>query len=152
MYHYTESGMDNVWLENGYTSKKTAYGNAVSVVDADGLHKLLAIRLTEKKGRITGKEFRFLRTMACLSQKSLAQKVGVSEQALSLWERTGKVPVSGDAVIRMLTIESLAGDGKMSKVIERINTVDRLVNQKIVVHARQHKWTEKKQVNAAVLA
>jgi DNA-binding transcriptional regulator YiaG len=95
MYHYTESGLDNVWLENGYTVMKTPYGKATSVVDADALHELLAIGLTDKKGRITGKEFRFLRTMACLSQKSLAHMVGVSEQALSLWERTGKVPVSG---------------------------------------------------------
>ena len=143
MYHYTESGLDNVWLENGYTVMKTPYGKATSVVDADALHELLAISLTDKKGRITGKEFRFLRTMACLSQKSLAHMVGVSEQALSLWERTGKVPVSGDAVIRMLTLERLEGDGKMSQVIERISTVDRLVNQKIVAHAARHKWTAK---------
>ena len=66
-------------------------------------------------------------------------------QALSLWERTGKVPVSGDAVIRMLTLERLEGDGKMSHVIERINTVDRLVNQKIVAHAARHTWTAKPQ-------
>ncbi len=152
MYHYTESGLENVWLENGYKVKKTAYGNAVSVMDADGLHAMLAIGLTNKKGRITGKEFRFLRTMACLSQKSLAHMVGVSEQSLSLWERTGKVPVSGDALIRMLTIERLAGDGKISDVIHRINTVDRLVNQKIVAHATQRKWTAKTQKGKPELA
>jgi hypothetical protein len=36
MYHYTESGLDNVWLANGYTVIETPYGKGVSVRDADG--------------------------------------------------------------------------------------------------------------------
>lgn len=145
MYHYTESGLDNVWLANGYAFKDTSYGKGVAVADADGLLKALATWLTKKPGRLTGKELRFLRTTLCLSQQSLANMVGVTEQALSLWERTGKVPKGGDAVVRMLVLEKLEGDGKMSEVIERINTVDRLVNQQIVAKARQHKWTAKGQ-------
>ena len=145
MYHYTICGLDNVWLSNGYTVKSTAYGKAVSVNDADSLHEMIAIRLTNKPGHLTGKEFRFLRTMMCLSQNSLADMVGVTDQALSLWERTGKVPKSGDALVRMLTIEKLKGDRKISEVIDRINTVERLVNQQIVARAYQHKWTTKTQ-------
>jgi hypothetical protein len=40
MYHYTESGLRNVWLENGVTRRKTAYGVATSIQDVDGLHKV----------------------------------------------------------------------------------------------------------------
>lgn len=145
MYHYTESGLDNVWLENGYTVKQTSYGKGVAITDADQLHEMLALQLTEKAGRLTGKEFRFLRTMMCLSQESLAKMVGVTDQALSLWERHGKVPKTGDAVVRMLICEKLKGDGKMSQMLDRINTVDRLMNQQIVAKARQHKWTTKRQ-------
>lgn len=145
MYHYTTSGLDNVWLQNGYTVKQTPYGEAVSVVDADALHGMLAICLTKKAGRLTGKEFRFLRTMMCLSQQALASMMGVSEQALSLWERNNRVTQSGDAVVRMLILEKLEGDGKMSKVIERVNTVERLCNQQIVARARSHKWTARAQ-------
>lgn len=145
MYHYTESGLENVWLENGYTVKQTPYGKGVAVIDADQLHEMLAIWLTKKPGRLTGKEFRFLRTMMCLSQESLAKMIGVTDQALSLWERHGKVPKTGDAVVRMLITEKLQGDGKMSEMLERINTVDRLVNQQIVAKARQHRWTAKNQ-------
>lgn len=29
MHHYTESGLQNVWLENGYHVRKTPYGDAV---------------------------------------------------------------------------------------------------------------------------
>lgn len=70
---------------------------------------------------------------------------GVTEGAVSLWERTGKVPKSGDALARLLVLEKLAGDGKVSEIIDRINTVDRLVNQQVVARARQHKWTAKAQ-------
>lgn len=145
MYHYTESGLTNVWLANGYKSVETPYGKGVSIEDADGLHHMLAIALTKKAGRLTGKEFRFLRTLLCLSQKSFADMVGVTEQSASLWERTGKVPKGSDATMRMLALEKLMGDGKMSEVIDRINTVDRLVNQQIVATERNHKWKTKAQ-------
>jgi DNA-binding transcriptional regulator YiaG len=145
MYHYTESGLDNVWLANGYTVHETPYGRGVSVTGAEDLLEALAICLTNKPGRLTGKEFRFLRTLLRLSQHNIAPMVGVTEQAISLWERTGKVPISGDAMVRLLVLEKLTGDGKRSEVIDRINTVDRLMNQQIVARARQHKWTAKGQ-------
>lgn len=143
MYHYTDSGLNNVWLENGYNVKITPYGKGVSIDDADGLHALIACDLTNKEGRLTGKEFRFLRTILCLSQKSFADMQGLTEQAVSLWERTGKVPKSADATMRMLALETLEGDGKMSEVIKRINTVERLVNQKIIATEYRHKWRTK---------
>ena len=152
MHHYMACGLDNVWLENGYRVKKTPYGKAVSVVDADELHNILALRLAKKEGRLTGKELRFLRTLMCLSQANLAKMVGVGEQAVSLWERTGKVPKSGDALARLLVLEKLAGDGKMTEVIDRINTVDRLVNQQIVARAARHKWTAKTQAEKPEMA
>lgn len=145
MHHYTTCGLENVWLQNGYVEKVTAYGKAVAVVDADELHNTLALWLTNKPGRLTGKELRFLRTQLCLSQSSLATMMGATEQSVSLWERTGKVPKSNDALVRMIVLEKLEGDGKVSEVIDRINTVDRLVNQQIVARARLHKWTAKAQ-------
>jgi len=143
MYHYTDSGLNNVWLQNGYNVMDTPYGKAVSIDDADGLHQLLAIQLTRKKGRLTGKEFRFLRVLLGLSQQSTGQMQGLTEQAVSLWERTGKVPVAADAILRMLVLEKLIGDGKMGDIINRINTVERLVNQKIVATEHKKKWTSK---------
>ena len=59
-YHYTESGLTNVWLANGYTVRKTKYGEGVSIQDADGLHRALA-RVLSNKARLTGTEVRFLR-------------------------------------------------------------------------------------------
>lgn len=145
MYHYTECGLDNVWLSNGYKAKTTSYGQAVAIEDADGLHVVLAANLIEKKGRLTGKEFRFLRLLMCLSQEGLAQMLGVQEQSISLWERTGKVPKAQDTLLRMITQEKVDGNCSVTDVIERINTVERLINQQIVARERGHKWTAKAQ-------
>lgn len=139
MYHYTECGLDNVWLENGYTTRKTAYGDGTAVVDVDGLLKALALSLTKKKGRLTGKEFRFLRTCMCLSQERLGKIVGATEGAVSLWERHGKVPKTEDAVMRMLVLDKYAEDGNMEKALLLANDVDRMLS-KLVAKARDHTW------------
>lgn len=141
MYHYTECGLDNVWLENGYVTKMTAYGKATSVDDAIGLHKVLAMELTQKKGRVTGKELRFMRTVLSMSQEGLSKCVGATEQSVSLWERTGKVPQYADSILRLLVSEQLNGNSKVSDIIERINTAERICNQQIVAREKKHKWT-----------
>jgi DNA-binding transcriptional regulator YiaG len=151
MYHYTESGLDNVWLDNGYTKYDTPYGKGVAVNDADELLAAIALSLTAKEGSLTGKEFRFLRLSLGLSQPNAAKMLGVTEQAVSLWERTGKVPKQGDALLRLLVLEKQNGGGKASEMIERINTVDRLMNQQIIAKARSHKWTTKRQAEAPEL-
>ena len=140
MYHYTECGLDNVWLENGYNVRNTPYGKAVSIDDADGLHVVLANAVVNKPGRITGKELRFLRVHLALSQSSLGKCLGATEQSVSLWERTGKVPASTDALVRLLVIESNKGNATVTAILQRINDVDRLVNQKIVAKETRKKW------------
>ncbi|GAB3487635.1 hypothetical protein GCM10027399_01620 [Curvibacter fontanus] len=94
MYHYTQCGLDNVWLENGYKGKKTAYGQAVAVEDADGLHQ--ALELVAKQGRLNGKELKFLHVAMGLSQGRLGKLLGATEQSVSLCERTGKVPQAAE--------------------------------------------------------
>ena len=37
MYHYTDGGLRNVWLVNGYEVRKTPFGEAVAFHDGDGL-------------------------------------------------------------------------------------------------------------------
>jgi len=61
-FQYTACGLDKFWLPNGYEVKATRHGEAVAVNDVDGLHQLIANTLIDKPGRLTGKEFRFLRT------------------------------------------------------------------------------------------
>lgn len=145
MYHYTQCGLDNVWLENGYTVKKTAYGQAIAIEDADSLHQTLALELIAKQGRLSGKELKFLRVAMGLSQGGLGKLLGATEQSVSLWERTGKVPQAADGLTRLLAAEKLNGHYKVSEVVERICTVERLLNQRIVARESRRKWISKRQ-------
>jgi DNA-binding XRE family transcriptional regulator len=76
-----------------------------------------------------------------MSQEGLGKCVGATEQSVSLWERTGKVPQYADSILRLLVSEKLNGNSKVSDVIERINTVERICNQRIVAREKKHRWT-----------
>lgn len=129
MYHFTESGLDNVWLENGYTEHETAYGPGVSFKDIDGLHKAIARTLIDKPGRLTGKEFRYLRGYLEMSQTIMGKALGVTEQSVSLWERTGKVPQASDALLRFLVAGKLDPNTPVGSIIERVNAQERQSRQ-----------------------
>ena len=140
LYHFTESGLDNVWLKNGFTIKDTPFGPAVSFTALDQLLDEIAAHLVRKPGRLSGKEFRYLRSKMHLSQAAMAQLQGVSEQNVSLWERRGRVPKSNDTLQRLLYLKHAAGDETLASAFDRIMTVERLVHQRIVATAGRKGW------------
>ena|SRR5882672_3547102 len=126
MYRYTESGLKNVRLMNGYAIKKTPYGKAVSIQDVEGLHRAIG-SIIARRPKLTGPELRFLRKEMGLSQKGLADFVGTSEQTVSLWERRGAVPKAADRLIKLAYLETVASRGgnvKIREMIERLNAMD----------------------------
>jgi len=108
MYHYTECGLSNVWLQNGYSVKEIDGHKAVSISDADQLHEVIG-RTLANKPYLKATELRFLRKELGLSQSRLAALLGTSEQTVSLWERKGRIPKGHDRLIRLLYIEKLMG-------------------------------------------
>ena len=132
-FHYTACGLDNVWLGNGYKLKTTRHGTAAAVSDVDGLHKLIANTLIDKPGRLTGKEFRFLRTQLGLSQEALGVMLDFSENAVSLWERKDTVPAACDQWLRMSVLAKLEGNTKLVDAIARTQAVHKLIYSKYVV-------------------
>ncbi|MDB5816550.1 MAG: hypothetical protein JWQ11_190 [Rhizobacter sp.] len=143
MHHFTIVGLPNVWLVNGYTLHKTAYGPGISYSELDQLWHLLCMQLVRKPGRLTGKEFRYLRSNLELSQAIIAKRQGVSEQAVSLWERHGKVPKANDALIRLYYLAERGGDITLKEAVGRLNAVERTVHQEFVARLTRSKWTLK---------
>lgn len=140
-FHYTACGLDNVWLANGFKVKTTHHGNAVAVNDVDGLHQLIAQTLIDKPGRLTGNEFRFLRTQIGLSQEALGELLDFSENAVSLWERKDMVPAACDQWLRMSMLAKLEGNAKLADAIARTQSVHKLIYQKYVVREVNGKRT-----------
>jgi len=119
MYHYTELGLPNVWLVNGYTVHDTPYGKGVSITDLEGLHRVIG-QLLLSKPRLTGAEIRFLRKELGCSQRGLAEIIGTSEQTVSLWERDrGQMPPASDRILRLFYAEHVSGNVQVRKFMEQ---------------------------------
>ena len=141
MYHYTDGGLRNVWLANGYEIKKTPYGEGVTFHNLDGLTESICIALTKKAGLLTGAEFRYIRSAGMLlSQPSLGKLMGIDGQSVARWEKTSKVPRWADKLVRLLYTAQAEGNEPIAKAVERIKTVERLVKQRIVVKESRGRW------------
>jgi DNA-binding transcriptional regulator YiaG len=141
MYHYTESGLQNIWLENGYIVRKTPYGKGVSIDDVEGLHREIG-RAIARKPHLTGAELRFLRKELGMSQSALGSMVGTSEQNVSLWERRGRMPRAADRLVRLLYLEHISDNPKICELISRLNELDQQKIEKLHFSAEHGSWKE----------
>ena len=121
-YHYTECGLDNIYLSNGFKFHDTARAKAVSIHDIDGLHKAIGLYLVTSQKDLSKKEVRFLRDEMLMSQSTLGQLLGVSEQAIRRWE-SGKtaIPKPSESLLRLLYREHVNNqNGKIASLLKGI--------------------------------
>lgn len=137
MYHYKDCGLDNVWLKNGYAVHQTPYGGGIAIEDIKGLHTAIAQQLISCRRKLSGKEFRFLRQYLEMTQKSLGDIWGKTEQAIALWEKNDKVPPWADGYLRFLVTGSLDGNKQVKELIDFLNqlSISNLSND------RDTRWT-----------
>lgn len=149
MFHYTDGGLKNVWLQNGFEIRKTPYGKGVAIHDIDGLTKAICLALTNKSSPLSGVEFHYVRSGGMLlSQAGLASMMGVDAQTITRWEKNGRLPKWTDKLIRVLFIAHVDGDQAISSVIARISKVERLIHQNIIVSEVRNKGWRSDLVNA----
>jgi putative transcriptional regulator len=142
-YHDTESGLDDIYLENGFENVPTERGQRVRFHDLEGLHAAIGRTLIEESRRLTGKELRFRRVELLLSQAALARLLGVKELTVARWEagRT-RIPAAVDAAVRALYLEKLDEKAKFSELLRGLGAVDAKVNRVRERLLREHagKW------------
>ena len=144
MLKFDDGGLRNVWLANGYETRKTAYGEATAIHDVDGLVHSVSAALVRKPGHLTGVEFRYLRQHLRLSQASLGKLLGVSSQAVALWEKRSRIPLMADKHLRLLWAERHDGNEPIARAMERLNEVERLINQRLIMRTTPKKgWMAK---------
>ena len=85
-YHYIESGLNNVYVDN-ITIYKCPCGESVaSLFQVGNLNDLIAKTVLRKPSLLNGNEIKFLRKNLHMPAKSLAQKLGVAITTYSKWE------------------------------------------------------------------
>ena len=146
-YHYTECGLNNIYLQNGYKFIQTPRGKSISIHDLDGLHRAIGLFLATSKKDLSGDDVRYLRHEMLMSQNTLARLLGMSEQAIRRWE-TGKIniPKPSESLLRLLYMDHINDkDGKIATILKRIAELE----EKIDDHELLFKETKKGWQSAA---
>lgn len=106
MYHYTESGLSNVFLKNGVTVEVVDGEEYTSIDDINGLNRAISQAIVNTNKPLSHDEFKFLRIELNISQKILATRFGVDEQTIARYEKgQTKIPRTTDAALRALYME-----------------------------------------------
>lgn len=143
-YHYKGTGLDNVYLTNGY--REVEYGDeiAVSVMDVEGLHKAIAAHLICQSGKLSGKEIRFLRNEINFPQTALAELMGVDVQTFAHWEKgTHKIHGAADRLMRVFVGERLLNrHGKIGKLLKQYAALTNHVEERMCFQETDEGWEE----------
>lgn len=115
MYHLTNNGLPNVWLQDGYKTGTDKFGPYYSINDIPGLYQAIAIALAHGGGELTSCELRVVRRQLGLTQKQLADKLGRTEQTVLLWERDrankcAAIPTDSAQLIKFMVLDHLRPD------------------------------------------
>jgi DNA-binding transcriptional regulator YiaG len=121
MYHYTDCGLDYVWLENGYKEIDTPYGRAVSIENVDRLHKRIGLAAVKLKKSLSGADVRFLRKEMDFSQSALGDLLGVDEQTVARWEKLGRINAPEDRLLRALFVECMTGKAAVRSIADQVS-------------------------------
>lgn len=140
MHHYTECGLPDVWLMNGFTPHETPYGDVMAVENVEGLHRAIGMQLIHRTPHLSGAEFRFLRKELDLSQNALAGYFGNDAQSVALWEKRGRVPKWADRFVRAIYRESTEGNAQHRELIARLNDMDRQARGRQVFEDTPKGW------------
>lgn len=102
-YHYTESGLQNVWLIGVEVFECDCGEKFAFIPCVKELHKLIAEILLKQENQLSGREIRFLRKHMGLKSKDFAKELGVKNVTVSRWENGDFPPTESlDRLIRLL--------------------------------------------------
>jgi DNA-binding transcriptional regulator YiaG len=140
-YHYTQCGLDDVFLLNGYKKHRTPYGSGISIENVEGLHDAIARHMCLSKAALSGKELRFLRKLMDLTQSEVATNLGYDVQSVARWEK-GKAEVNGaaDRLLRILYLGSRSVAVEPAELIKIIARLDSKITDRQVFEETKKGW------------
>jgi DNA-binding transcriptional regulator YiaG len=143
-YHYTKSGLDYVYLMNGYTVHDTPYGRGVSIQHTEQLHDAIAKEIIRRPNRMRGQEVRFLRGRMHLSQEGLARIMRTSRPAIARYEGNPlkEIPGSADVALRLFYAARMTSDPIAKEIADLLMEIDELQHGSapVAFHETEFGW------------
>lgn len=147
LLHYRESGLDNVYLANGWRWEETPIGRFLEIKDDRALFAALARHIIEQPHQPSGRELRYLRVYLDLNQTELGKLLGLSDQQVARWEKeTSRIE---PAVLRLFSLlvrerigEKVTVEADLQAAADNVKT-DRKRRATRVVAFRRSGWKTK---------
>lgn len=141
MYHYSECGLSNIYLKNGFSIDNVDGEEYTTIEDINGLHCTIAQIIVEQERPLTNEEFKFLRMELNMSQKLLGKKLGVSEQTIARYEKKqSDVPRTTDVALRALYMESQNKSNPVSYFLDLLCDAEAAAAADLLLEEVQQKW------------
>ena len=140
-HHYTESGLDDVYLIDVEICQCSCGESLVSIPRVSEIHTMIGSELVKKPARLSGKEIRFLRKNMGQPSRAMAKALGVTHETLSRWENDERaINHPSDRLLRLIyanmkgipmphLLEDFAGIASESAGPTRINLPGRLFSK-----------------------
>lgn len=137
MFHMTNSGLPNVWLQSGYKTGEDKFGPYYSIEDLPGLYKAIALSLAHGGGGLSADELRVIRRQLELTQAQLGRALGREEQTVLLWERRGKIPADAAQQIKLLVLRRFSPRMALDDAFHHL---EQPKPERIVLTRRNNQW------------
>lgn len=122
-YHYTESGLSNVYIEGLEVSFDEDGDEVIQIPFIAALHAEIVRGIVLHKGAMLPEQIRFIRTELGMTQAQLADILGVAALTVGRWERGDNPMDKGDeTLLRKLAVENLlsAFDAKIEELAKNV--------------------------------
>ena len=136
VYRYTESGLNNVYLETDVHRCVKCKESVVDIPNIYGLHEMIAEDLIKKPYLLKGKEIRYIRKFMHLKAVELAKIIGVDKVTVSRWENdAAQISVANDKLLRLIYVQKY--QEKCDIILEIIDFLEKIQpiskNRKITI-------------------
>lgn len=130
-HHYRISGLDDIYLINGFTREMTSDGEVVKIADVEGLHKAIGHRILTESRPLTPREFRFLRKNMDLTQEDLAKRLKVDVQTVARYEKDQTaIPWPTDMLLRIMFALHIVPPDRRAEFVDEIRAIIKYENSK----------------------
>lgn len=128
-YHYTECGLDYVWLENGYIYDKAEIIRGINLV------------LVQKPSILNAKEISYIRHTLDKSVKKLSQILKVNAESIDAWEDgVSKISPESDHMLKEYLLHHIESPVNV-KVVDYVSTPNNYeIDEILFTHQEDNIW------------